>query len=38
MKLGIYARVSTEEQSLKGISLDNQKLTGIELAKSIGHD
>jgi DNA invertase Pin-like site-specific DNA recombinase len=36
--LGIYKRVSTEEQSLTGISLSNQESKGIELAKKLGYD
>lgn len=28
-KLGIYKRVSTDEQNIKGISLDNQEIRGI---------
>jgi DNA invertase Pin-like site-specific DNA recombinase len=34
--LGIYVRVSTEEQKKKGISLLTQKNTGIEFSKSLG--
>ena len=30
MKLGIYIRVSTEEQKLNGHSIDNQKQRGID--------
>ncbi len=33
--LAIYTRVSTEEQADKGISLENQELRGIELAKKL---
>jgi site-specific DNA recombinase len=36
MILGIYTRVSTEEQAEKGISLDNQVHTGIQFAQKIG--
>lgn len=36
MILGIYVRVSTEEQADKGISLDNQIHTGNEFAKNKG--
>jgi len=38
MKLGIYTRVSTEEQSEKGLSLENQVKRGIELAMKMGCD
>jgi site-specific DNA recombinase len=34
--LAIYKRVSTEEQSIYGISLDNQELRGVELATKLG--
>ncbi|UUW11336.1 recombinase family protein [Flavobacterium plurextorum] len=34
--LGIYKRVSTDEQNIKGISLDNQESRGIELAHKLG--
>ncbi|MEO6174392.1 MAG: recombinase family protein [Flavobacterium circumlabens] len=34
--LGIYKRVSTDEQNIKGISLDNQEIRGIELAHKLG--
>lgn len=36
MKLGIYIRVSTDEQSSKGISLRTQEARGVELAKKLG--
>jgi site-specific DNA recombinase len=36
--LAIYKRVSTEEQAIYGISLDNQELRGIELATKLGCD
>jgi site-specific DNA recombinase len=38
MVLGIYTRVSTEEQSIKGLSLDNQESKGIELALRLGYN
>jgi DNA invertase Pin-like site-specific DNA recombinase len=38
MVLGIYKRVSTEEQSIKGLSLSNQESKGIELALKLGYD
>ncbi len=38
MILGIYSRVSTEEQADKGISLDNQIYRGKQLATKIGWD
>jgi len=38
MVLGIYKRVSTEEQSIKGLSLENQESRGIELALRLGYD
>ena len=34
--LGIYVRVSTEEQKNKGVSLSTQINTGIELSKELG--
>lgn len=37
MKIGIYIRVSTEEQKIKGISIDDQKLRGIEFCETGGH-
>ena len=36
--LGIYKRVSTDEQSLTGISLNNQEVRGKELAYKLGYD
>lgn len=36
MILGIYTRVSTEEQAEKGISLDNQIHSGNQFAKKLG--
>ena len=38
MVLGIYKRVSTDEQSIKGLSLENQESRGIELALRLGYD
>lgn len=38
MKIGIYTRVSTDEQSVNGISLDNQAARGKEMALKIGYD
>lgn len=38
MVLGIYRRVSTEDQSNKGLSLDNQALRGKELALKLGFE
>jgi DNA invertase Pin-like site-specific DNA recombinase len=34
--LGIYKRVSTDEQTLTGVSLNNQESKGIELSKKLG--
>jgi len=38
MKLGIYTRVSTDEQAIKGLSLENQLKRGKELAMKLGCD
>jgi site-specific DNA recombinase len=38
MKIGIYCRVSTEEQKLKGVSLDDQRKRGIEFCMNNGHE
>jgi site-specific DNA recombinase len=37
MKIGIYIRVSTEEQKTKGISIDDQKIRGIEFCETRGY-
>jgi site-specific DNA recombinase len=38
MKVGIYSRVSTDEQKLKGVSLDDQKSRGVEFCIKNGYD
>ena len=38
MKIGIYSRVSTEEQKIKGVSLEDQKQRGIEFCSNNGYD
>lgn len=37
MRIGIYCRVSTEEQKLKGVSLDDQEKRGIEFCRQKGY-
>jgi site-specific DNA recombinase len=37
MKIGIYCRVSTEEQKLKGVSLDDQEKRGIDFCIKRGY-
>lgn len=38
MKIGIYKRVSTDDQADNGISFDNQEKIGIDFALKMGYD